>query len=94
MLNDNRCEVVLIRLFPQLNEFRAHIMDTNQRLMAVSAELSMKQAAVLSLQQEIKEKEHQVRSRPRILPSASHCGSHYACHSPLTTIEESEKASC
>uniref|UniRef100_A0A671Z1W4 Coiled-coil domain containing 146 n=1 Tax=Sparus aurata TaxID=8175 RepID=A0A671Z1W4_SPAAU len=54
------CRQDRLTLAKKLNEFRAHIMDTNQRLMAVSAELSMKQAAVLSLQQEIKEKEHQM----------------------------------
>lgn len=37
-------------------------MDTNHRLMAMTAEFSIKQATTLSIQQEIKEKEHQVRS--------------------------------
>ncbi|XP_036978375.1 coiled-coil domain-containing protein 146 isoform X1 [Acanthopagrus latus] len=54
------CRQDRLTLAKKLNEFRAHIMDTNQRLMAVSAELSMKQAAALSLQQEIREKEHQM----------------------------------
>uniref|UniRef100_A0A8C2XE37 Coiled-coil domain containing 146 n=1 Tax=Cyclopterus lumpus TaxID=8103 RepID=A0A8C2XE37_CYCLU len=37
-------------------QLRTHIIDTNHRMMAVSAELSMKQAVALSLQQEIKER--------------------------------------
>ncbi|KAK1907014.1 Coiled-coil domain containing protein 146, partial [Dissostichus eleginoides] len=43
-----------------LNELRTHVIDSNQRMMAVSAELSMKHATALSLQQEIKEKEFQM----------------------------------
>lgn len=49
-------------VFLQLNEARTNIMDTNHRLMALAAEFSIKQATTLSLQQEIKEKEHQVRA--------------------------------
>ncbi|KAK2858924.1 hypothetical protein Q5P01_003544 [Channa striata] len=44
----------------ELNHLRLLIVKTNHRLMAVSAELSMKQAAALALQQEIKEKELQM----------------------------------
>lgn len=47
---------------PQLNELRAQIVDTNLRLTAASAQLLAKQAAASALQQEIKEKEQQVRS--------------------------------
>ncbi|XP_019123017.2 coiled-coil domain-containing protein 146 isoform X3 [Larimichthys crocea] len=54
------CQQDRLSLAKKLNELRAHIIDTNHRLMAVSAELSMKQAVALSLQQEIKEKEHQM----------------------------------
>nr|XP_046235156.1 coiled-coil domain-containing protein 146 isoform X2 [Scatophagus argus] len=54
------CQQDGLSLAKKLNELRSHIIDTNQRMMAVSAELSMKQAAALSLQQEIKEKEHQM----------------------------------
>ncbi|KAA8580115.1 hypothetical protein FQN60_005650, partial [Etheostoma spectabile] len=50
-----------------LNEVRTHIMDTNHRMMAVSAELSMKQAAALSLQQEIRERELQMDRCQRLL---------------------------
>lgn len=46
----------------QLNEVRAQIVDANQRLTAASALLFAKQAAALSLQREIKEKEQQVRA--------------------------------
>ncbi|KAM9334637.1 coiled-coil domain-containing protein 146 [Symphorus nematophorus] len=54
------CQQDRLSLAKKLNELRTHIINTNHRLMAVSAELSMKQAAALSLQQEIKEKEHQM----------------------------------
>ncbi|TKS90704.1 Coiled-coil domain-containing protein 146 [Collichthys lucidus] len=54
------CQQDRLSLAKKLNELRAHIIDSNHRLMAVSAELSMKQAVALSLQQEIKEKEHQM----------------------------------
>ncbi|XP_061570455.1 coiled-coil domain-containing protein 146 [Cololabis saira] len=43
----------------KLNEVRADITKTNHRIMAVSAELSVKQAAALSQQQQIKDKELQ-----------------------------------
>uniref|UniRef100_A0A8C4IMF7 Coiled-coil domain containing 146 n=1 Tax=Dicentrarchus labrax TaxID=13489 RepID=A0A8C4IMF7_DICLA len=54
------CQQDRLSLAKKLNKLRTHIIDTNHRLMAISAELSMKQAAALSLQQEIKEKEHQM----------------------------------
>ncbi|KAG7497280.1 hypothetical protein JOB18_034699 [Solea senegalensis] len=44
----------------KLNNLRTHIINANRRLMAVSAELSMKQAAALSQQQGIKERELQM----------------------------------
>ncbi|XP_041820375.1 coiled-coil domain-containing protein 146 [Chelmon rostratus] len=56
----DKCQQDRLSLAKKLNELRAHIIDTNRRMMAASAELSMKQAAALSLQQEIKEKEHQM----------------------------------
>ena len=59
---------VCVCVFFQLNEARTNIMDTNHRLMAVTAEFSIKQATTLSLQQEIKEKEHQVISLQHFLP--------------------------
>ncbi|KAK2883115.1 hypothetical protein Q8A73_022048 [Channa argus] len=49
-----------LTLAKKLNHLRILIINTNHKLMAVSAELSMKQAAALSLQQEIKEKELQM----------------------------------
>ncbi|XP_077356117.1 coiled-coil domain-containing protein 146 [Festucalex cinctus] len=57
--NDN-CKLDRLSLAKKLNELRAHIIDTSRRLMATSAELSMKQAAILCLQQEVKEKELQM----------------------------------
>ncbi|XP_042367077.1 coiled-coil domain-containing protein 146 [Plectropomus leopardus] len=54
------CQQDRLSLAKKLNRLRTHIIDTNHRTMAVSAELSMKQAASLSLQQEIKEKELQM----------------------------------
>ncbi|XP_074482320.1 coiled-coil domain-containing protein 146 isoform X3 [Sebastes fasciatus] len=54
------CQQDRLSLAKKLNELRTHIIDTNHRMMAVSAELSMKQAAALSLQQEMKEKELQM----------------------------------
>ncbi|KAI3366797.1 hypothetical protein L3Q82_009457 [Scortum barcoo] len=54
------CQEDRLSLAKKLNELRTQIIDTNHHMMAVSAELSMKQAAALSLQQEIKEKEHQM----------------------------------
>ncbi|KAM3588064.1 uncharacterized protein V6R79_020206 [Siganus canaliculatus] len=55
-----RLEEQITTLQIELNELRGHIIDTNRRMMAASAELSMKQAAALSLQQEIREKERQM----------------------------------
>ncbi|KAM6961829.1 coiled-coil domain-containing protein 146 [Tautogolabrus adspersus] len=54
------CQQDKLSLAKKLNELRAHIIDTNHRMMAASAELSMKQAVTLALQQEIKEKELQM----------------------------------
>ncbi|XP_077450586.1 coiled-coil domain-containing protein 146 isoform X1 [Stigmatopora argus] len=49
-----------LSLAQKLNELRIQIIDTSRRLMATSAQLSMKQAAVLCLQQEVKERELQM----------------------------------
>ncbi|XP_056280649.1 coiled-coil domain-containing protein 146 isoform X2 [Pseudoliparis swirei] len=57
--------VCVVRL--QLNELRTHVADTNRRLMAASAELSVKQAAALSLRQEIRERELQMERCQRQL---------------------------
>uniref|UniRef100_A0A3Q3RYK6 Coiled-coil domain containing 146 n=1 Tax=Mastacembelus armatus TaxID=205130 RepID=A0A3Q3RYK6_9TELE len=54
------CQQDRLSLAKKLNDLRIHLINTNNRLMAVSAELSMKQAAALSEQQEIKEKELQM----------------------------------
>ncbi|KAM9846046.1 coiled-coil domain-containing protein 146 [Aulostomus maculatus] len=56
----DNCKEDRLALAKKLNEFRTQIIDTGHRMMAVSAELSMKQAAALSLQQEITEKELQM----------------------------------
>ncbi|TDG96710.1 hypothetical protein EPR50_G00231910 [Perca flavescens] len=61
------CQQDRLSLAKKLNEVRTHIMDTNHRIMAVSAELSMKQAAALSLQQEIRERELQMDRCQRLL---------------------------
>uniref|UniRef100_A0A672JQL3 Uncharacterized protein n=1 Tax=Salarias fasciatus TaxID=181472 RepID=A0A672JQL3_SALFA len=58
-LAENRREDTL-SLAKQLNDCQADIININQRLRAVSAELSMKRAIALSQQQQIKEKELQV----------------------------------
>ncbi|XP_008277135.1 coiled-coil domain-containing protein 146 [Stegastes partitus] len=54
------CRQDRLALAKKLNELRANIINTNHRMMAVSAELSMKQALALSEQQQIKEKELQM----------------------------------
>nr|XP_019948010.1 PREDICTED: coiled-coil domain-containing protein 146 [Paralichthys olivaceus] len=54
------CRQDRLSLGKKLNEIRAQIINATHRLMAVSAELSMKQAAALSQQQEIKERELQM----------------------------------
>ncbi|XP_070710324.1 coiled-coil domain-containing protein 146 [Pempheris klunzingeri] len=54
------CQQDRLSVAKKLNELRTRIIDTNHRVMAISAELSMKQAAALSLQQEIKERELQM----------------------------------
>ncbi|XP_057711051.1 coiled-coil domain-containing protein 146 isoform X3 [Corythoichthys intestinalis] len=54
------CKQDKLSLAKKLNELRTQIIDTSRRLMATSAELSMKQAAVLCLQQEVKERELQM----------------------------------
>ncbi|XP_029969909.1 coiled-coil domain-containing protein 146 [Salarias fasciatus] len=58
-LAENRREDTL-SLAKQLNDCQADIININQRLRAVSAELSMKRAIALSQQQQIKEKELQM----------------------------------
>lgn len=50
----------------QLNELRTDINNANRQLMAISAELSVKQAAALAQQQEISERELQVRNGPSL----------------------------
>ncbi|XP_034529312.1 coiled-coil domain-containing protein 146 isoform X2 [Notolabrus celidotus] len=54
------CQQDRLSLAKKLNELRAQIIDTNHRMMAVSAQLSMNQAVALALQQEIKERELQM----------------------------------
>lgn len=61
MLNHCGIRLMCVLFFLQLNELRSHIMVIDHRTMAASAELSVAQAVALSLQQEIKEKEIQVR---------------------------------
>ncbi|CAK6949912.1 coiled-coil domain-containing protein 146 [Scomber scombrus] len=56
----DNCQQDRLSLAKKLNELRSHIIDTSHQMMAVSAELAMKQAASLSLQQQIKEKELQM----------------------------------
>ncbi|XP_054655958.1 coiled-coil domain-containing protein 146 [Dunckerocampus dactyliophorus] len=64
--NDN-CQQDRLSLAKKLNELRTRIIDASRRLMATSAELSMKQAATLCLQREIKEKQLQMdRSHRRL----------------------------
>lgn len=63
----------------QLNNIRSHLTSTNQRLAALSAELSLKRARALSQQQEIKEKELQVRGglvRLQRIPCSHDCVIH------------------
>ncbi|XP_041833687.1 coiled-coil domain-containing protein 146 isoform X2 [Melanotaenia boesemani] len=54
------CQQDRLSLAKKLNEVQTNIINTNHRIMAISAELSMKQAAALSEQQQIKEKELQM----------------------------------
>ncbi|XP_035763607.1 coiled-coil domain-containing protein 146 [Neolamprologus brichardi] len=61
------CQEDRLSLAKKLNELRTNIINTNHRMMAISAELSMKQAAALSLQQQIKEKELQMDKSQRRL---------------------------
>ncbi|XP_071358990.1 coiled-coil domain-containing protein 146 [Trachinotus anak] len=68
------CQQDRLSLAKKLNNLRTHIINTSHRLMAVSAELSMKQAAALSQQQEIKEKELQMdRCQRRLEQGLSPC---------------------
>lgn len=52
----DNCSKDKLMLAKKLNESRTNIINTSHRLMAISADLAMKQAAVLSLQQEIQDK--------------------------------------
>ncbi|XP_028306585.1 coiled-coil domain-containing protein 146 isoform X2 [Gouania willdenowi] len=61
------CRDVGLLLAKKLNEVRTNITNTNNRLMGVTAELSMTQAMVLSQQQQIKEKELQMDRCQRAL---------------------------
>ncbi|XP_061662737.1 coiled-coil domain-containing protein 146 [Syngnathoides biaculeatus] len=63
----DNCQQDKLSLAKKLNELRTHIIDISRRLMAASAELSMKQAAVLCLQQEVKERELQMERCQRRL---------------------------
>ncbi|XP_005725305.1 coiled-coil domain-containing protein 146 isoform X4 [Pundamilia nyererei] len=63
----DNCQEDRLSLAKKLNELRTNIINTNHRMMAISAELSMKQAAALSLQQQIKEKELQMDKSQRRL---------------------------
>ncbi|RVE56761.1 hypothetical protein OJAV_G00224750 [Oryzias javanicus] len=56
-----------LSLAKRLNEVRTLLIDTNQRIMAVSAELSMKQADALCEKQQIKEKQVQMEQCQRRL---------------------------
>uniref|UniRef100_A0A8C6KS33 Coiled-coil domain containing 146 n=1 Tax=Nothobranchius furzeri TaxID=105023 RepID=A0A8C6KS33_NOTFU len=71
------CKQDSLILAKKLNEVRTNIVSTNHRLMAISAELSIKQAAALSQQQQIKDKELQVRQdHVTHLPYSSQCRPH------------------
>uniref|UniRef100_A0A3P8TLV6 Coiled-coil domain containing 146 n=1 Tax=Amphiprion percula TaxID=161767 RepID=A0A3P8TLV6_AMPPE len=70
------CRQDRLTLAKKLNELRTNIINTNHRMMAVSAELSMKQAVALSQQQQMKEKELQVRGvlpALNIIPASAVC---------------------
>ncbi|KAM9824652.1 coiled-coil domain-containing protein 146 [Neosynchiropus ocellatus] len=54
------CRLERLGLAQKLNELRSGLLSSSDRLMSVSAQLSMKQAALFSLQQEIREKEVQL----------------------------------
>ncbi|XP_076009275.1 coiled-coil domain-containing protein 146 [Genypterus blacodes] len=56
----DNCQQDRVSLAKKVNELRSHLKDTNLRMMSVSAQLSVKQATALSLQQEIKDKELQM----------------------------------
>uniref|UniRef100_A0A8C6SNR8 Coiled-coil domain-containing protein 146 n=1 Tax=Neogobius melanostomus TaxID=47308 RepID=A0A8C6SNR8_9GOBI len=56
----DNCREDRLTLAKKLNEMRTHIINTSHKLMAASAHLAMKQAVVLCLQQEIKDKELQM----------------------------------
>ncbi|CAG5927628.1 unnamed protein product [Menidia menidia] len=55
-----KCQQDELSLAKKLNKVRTSIIRTNGRLMAVSAELSVMQAAAFSQQQQIKEQENQM----------------------------------
>ncbi|KAM8883922.1 coiled-coil domain-containing protein 146 isoform 2-T2 [Synchiropus picturatus] len=55
-----KCRQERLGLAQKLNELRSGLLSSSDRLMSVSAQLSMKQAALFSLQQEIREKEVQL----------------------------------
>ncbi|XP_033845165.1 coiled-coil domain-containing protein 146 [Periophthalmus magnuspinnatus] len=56
----DNCREDGLTLAKKLNEIRANILNISHKLMATSALLAMRQALVLSLQQEIKDKELQM----------------------------------
>ncbi|XP_055009918.1 coiled-coil domain-containing protein 146 [Boleophthalmus pectinirostris] len=56
----DNCREDGLTLAKKLNEIRANILNVTRKLMATSALLAMRQALVLSLQQEIKDKELQM----------------------------------
>uniref|UniRef100_A0A3B3ZX87 Coiled-coil domain containing 146 n=1 Tax=Periophthalmus magnuspinnatus TaxID=409849 RepID=A0A3B3ZX87_9GOBI len=58
----DNCREDGLTLAKKLNEIRANILNISHKLMATSALLAMRQALVLSLQQEIKDKELQVHN--------------------------------
>ncbi|XP_072311010.1 coiled-coil domain-containing protein 146 [Eucyclogobius newberryi] len=56
----DNCREDRLTLAKKSNEMRSNIIDISHKLMATSAQLAMRQALVLSLQQEIKDKELQM----------------------------------
>ncbi|CAL8338156.1 unnamed protein product [Arctogadus glacialis] len=56
-----------LQMAKKLNSLRSQSTGTNQRLMAVAAELSMRQAQALALEQEVRERKEQVEECERRL---------------------------
>ncbi|XP_043964535.1 coiled-coil domain-containing protein 146 isoform X4 [Gambusia affinis] len=83
------CRVHSLSVAKKLNEARAKIVNINLCLMAVSAELSVKQAAALSEHRQMKEREQQLsEARDEMMESVGETNKSEVEASPLSELDD------